>query len=108
MKQYSQFCLDLWDTARQRALNLPDGWVLCNVPRPNIYTPGGSSSALVSWEAAYRACTGNSKTSPGTGRFTSVEGSPLVLVRPGEPNVYFMIPTRRPDIEEGAVFLEAE
>lgn len=87
MRQYGQYCLDLFDTVQQAAVNMPQDYAICHVPHPGVFTFGGK---LVSWEES----TGVVNLRPGMEKFSAPEGSRLVLARPGKEHFYFQLPAR--------------
>ncbi|KIY51938.1 hypothetical protein FISHEDRAFT_56394 [Fistulina hepatica ATCC 64428] len=89
MEQYGQYCLDFFHVADGIPVNTPDGYKISHVPHPGVFTFGG---ALVSWETAmHMDC---QRVPQGTEKYSTPEGSRLMLIRPGEEPFYFQIPLR--------------
>ncbi|GBE85454.1 hypothetical protein SCP_0706410 [Sparassis crispa] len=89
MEQYGQYCLDFYHVDKRIPVNTPDGYEISPVSHPGVYTFGGK---LVSRETAMRV--GRQSLRPGAEKYSTPEGSRLVLTRAGESPFQFEIPFR--------------
>ena len=82
MEQYGLYCFDFFDVVERTAMNTPNGHAHLGM--------FAFSKELVSWETAV----GLDRIPAGTEKYSTPEGSRLVLSRPGKMPYYFEIPPR--------------
>ena len=101
MERHRQYCFDFFDVVERGAMNTPYGYVISSYPTPGVPAYPGE---LVSWEIAWGW--ERDRIPAGLEKYSAMEGSRLVLTRPGKMPYYFEIP-RRPS-GDGLVFAQAQ
>ena len=97
MEQYGQYCFDFFDVVQRIPVNTPDGHVI------TFSAPYQTPTKLVSWEAANM-----DKFPAGTEKYSTLEGSRLVLTRPGKIPYHFQIPRRPSAYHNGVAFVQPQ
>lgn len=105
METYRQFCLDFFSMITLTPVNLPSGYSLClatvnmdvNTPGapPAFYPmaanmPGMFTVPIASWEQSM----GTQSINPGAEKWSVPEGTYVILMHLGHPDLAFHVPTR--------------
>ena len=97
MEQYGQYCFDFFDVVQHIPVNTPDGHKI------SFYTPYQTPTMLVSWGAVNM-----DKFPAGMEKYSTLEGSHLVLMRPGKIPYHFQIPHRPSANHDGVAFVQPQ
>ncbi|KAI9570154.1 Dopey, N-terminal-domain-containing protein [Boletus coccyginus] len=87
MQYHAGYCLDLFDITQKTSMDTPDDFEFRHISRPD--GPGGMKLLSLRKVFDVPAC----HIQPGNETYVVLEGSRIVLVRPGKAPFYFEIPS---------------
>jgi len=92
LQQFRLYCFDLFDMDKRVAINLPEGYKICNASYVGAHALGSRGTEVRCWERAWGVP--REKLLPGQEHFSAPEDAHLALIRPGKDPFYFLLPAR--------------